>query len=160
MDSGSSFSERFVKVIQTETNVLWVFLIDLLTLFSISEGVYWLKPEIHDSNNNSYICESLWKIVYLLLSGKTRICQADSNRNWSFREGVICSGCVFTVCVCVHCCVCVLPVSMNSEYGSPYFAVCNVTSLSSHWLDPKTSLFNLANYFPIRSIQWINWVMS
>ncbi len=54
--------------------------------------------------------------------------------------------CVHGVCVCVHCCVCVcsrcvcvftvcvctldgLMQSTNSEYGSPYLAVCHVTSL-------------------------------
>ncbi len=33
--------------------------------------------------------------------------------------------CVCPLCVCVHC-VCAIQ-STNSEYGSPYFAVCHVT---------------------------------
>ncbi len=160
MDSGVHSVKDSSGWFKQKLMIWWVFLIDLLTLFSISEGVYWLKPEIHDSNNNSYICESLWKIVYLLLSGKTRICQADSNKkliiSWRSHLLQVCvhGVCVFTA-VCVH-----SRWARILSMGHHTLLYVTSLSLSSHWLDPKTSLFNLANYFPIRSIQWVNWVMS
>ncbi len=61
-----------------------------------------------------------------------------------------CSGCVFTVCVCVFTAVCVhfgLQIT-NSEYGSPYLAVCHVTFTNMHTAETEKEQYAEANIYP------------
>ncbi len=63
-----------------------------------------------------------------------------------------CSGCVFTVCVCVFTAVCVCTrmgqmQSTNSEYGSPYLVVCHVIfTFNKSTTLPSTVFLHVCNF--------------